>query len=77
MSFGTEGNRQTFFDQIFNFVLHNIIVREVLSNFCFWGPIRFVHWLEIEPVPSIRPGFFGLTDKPDLKKFYLFKDKSF
>ena len=45
-------DRQTFFDQIFNFCLHNIIVRKVLSNFCFWGPIRFVHWLEIDPVPS-------------------------
>ena len=76
-SFGTKGDRQTFFDQIFNFCLHNIIVRKVLSNFCFWGPIRFVHWLEIDPVPSWRPGFFGLTGKPDLKKFYLFKDKSF
>ena len=76
-SFGTNGDRQTFFDQIFNFCLHNIIVRKVLSNFCFWGPIRFVHWLEIDPVPSWRPGFFGLTGKPDLKKFYLFKDKSF
>ncbi len=51
-SFGTNGDRQTFFDQIFNFCLHNIIVRKVLSNFCFWGPIRFVHWLEIDPVPS-------------------------
>ena len=51
--------------------MHNIIVRKVLSNFCFWGPIRFVHWLEIDPVPSWRPGFFGLTGKPDLKKFYL------
>ena len=76
-SFGTDGDRQTFFDQIFNFCLHNIIVRKVLSNFCFWGPIRFVYWLEIDPVPSWRPGFFGLTGKPDLKKFYLFKDKSF
>ena len=66
-----------FFDQIFNFCLHNIIVRKVLSNFCFWGPIRFVHWLEIDPVPSWRPGFCGISDKPDLKKFYLFKDKSF
>jgi hypothetical protein len=76
-SFGTNGDRQTFFDQIFNFCLHNIIVRKVLSNFCFWGPIRFVHWLEIDPVPSWRPGFSGFTGKPDLKKFYLFKDKSF
>ena len=51
-SIWTNGDRQTFFDQIFNFCLHNIIVRKVLSNFCFWGPIRFVHWLEIDPVPS-------------------------
>ena len=44
-SFGTKGDRQTFFDQIFNFCLHNIIVRRVLSNFCFGVPLdSFTGW---------------------------------
>ena len=76
-SFGTKGDRQTFFDQIFNFCLHNIIARKVLSNFCFGVPSdSFIGW-RLTQYQVEDQALFGLTGNPNFKKFYLFKDKSF
>ena len=76
-SFGTKGDRQTFFDQIFNFCLHNIIARKVLSNFCFGVPSdSFIGW-RLTQYQVEDQAFFSLTGNPNFKKFYLFKDKSF
>ena len=43
----------------------------------FLGTHRFVRWLEIDQYKVEDQVFFGLTGKPDLKKFYLFKENRF
>ena len=48
-----------------------------MSNFCFGVPSdSFIGW-RLTQYQVEDQAFFGLTGKPDLKKFYLFKDKSF
>ena len=66
-SFGTKGDRQTFFDQIFNFCLHNIIARKVLSNFCFGVPSdSFIGW-RLTQYQVEDQAFFSLTGNPNFK----------
>ena len=57
--------------------MHNIIARKVLSNFCFGVPSdSFIGW-RLTQYQVEDQAFFSLTDNPNFKKFYLFKDKSF
>ena len=85
-SFGTKGDRQTFFDQIFNFCLHNIIARKVLSNFCFGVPSdSFIGWrltqyqvedqdfLVLQVTQTSKNSIFSKVNCFDLKFFLFFR----
>ena len=83
---GQRGTDKLFFDQIFNFCLHNIIVRKVLNNFCFWDPLdSFTGWrstqyqvedqgfLVLQVSRTWKNSIFSRINRFDLKSFLVFR----